>query len=120
MCVGIAGDIALVIVAAFVGEVIASRLRLPLILGYILAGIAVGPKTGGLTVGNPHEIELLAEIGIALLLFAIGLHFPLDELKPVKRIAFIGTPLQIILTLILGYGVAGLFGFGWKRCGSGP
>jgi len=110
---GIAGDIALIIVAAFFGGLIARRLGLPLILGYIAAGVAVGPKTGGLTVGSAHEIELLAEIGIALLLFAIGLHFPIDELRPVKRIAFLGTPLQILLTLLFGYGVASLFGFGW-------
>ncbi|MCA1731026.1 MAG: cation:proton antiporter, partial [Actinobacteria bacterium] len=56
---GIAGDIALILVAAFVGGVIAQRLGLPLILGYILAGIFVGPYTGGPTVGEIHDIELL-------------------------------------------------------------
>src|ERR687895_432385 len=80
---GIAGDIALILVAAFLGGVVAQRLGLPLILGYILAGVLVGPNTGGPTVAEIEEIELLAEIGIALLLFAIGLHFPLGELWPV-------------------------------------
>jgi CPA2 family monovalent cation:H+ antiporter-2 len=75
--VGIAGDIALILVAAFLGGVVAQRLGLPLILGYVFAGVIVGPNTGGVTVGDVHAIELLAEIGIALLLFAIGLHFPL-------------------------------------------
>lgn len=111
---GIAGDIALILVAAFVGGMIARRLGLPLILGYIAAGVLVGPNTPGLTVGDPHEIELLAEIGVALLLFAIGLDFPLEELAPVRRIALIGTPIQIGLTGIFGYGIGQLLGLSWE------
>ena len=102
---GIAGDIALILVAALFGGIVAQWLGLPLILGYILAGVIVGPNTGGPTVGDIHDIELLAEIGIALLLFAIGLHFPLGELKPVRKIALIGTPIQMLLTIGFGYGV---------------
>jgi CPA2 family monovalent cation:H+ antiporter-2 len=102
---GIAGDIALILVAAFLGGIVAQRLGLPLILGYILAGVVVGPNTGGPTVGDVHDIELLAEIGIALLLFAIGLHFPLSELKAVRKIALIGTPIQMLLTIGFGYGI---------------
>src|SRR5215211_4696806 len=109
---GIAGDIALILVAAFVGGVVARRLGLPLILGYILAGVLVGPNTGGPTVGEIHQIELLAEIGVALLLFTIGLHFPLGELAPVRRIALIGTPIQMLLTIAFGYGIGRYFGFG--------
>src|ERR671933_2400593 len=110
---GIAGDIALILVTAFLGGVIARRLGLPLILGYVLAGVLVGPNTGGPTVGDIHDIELLAEIGVALLLFAIGLHFPLGELAPVRRIALIGTPIQMILTMAFGYGLGQLLGLGW-------
>ena len=102
---GIAGDIALILIAAFLGGVVAQRLGLPLILGYILAGVLVGPNTGGPTVGETEEIELLAEIGVALLLFTVGLHFPLGELAPVRRIALIGTPIQMALTITFGYGV---------------
>jgi CPA2 family monovalent cation:H+ antiporter-2 len=112
---GIAGDIALILVAAFVGGAIARRLGLPLILGYILAGIFVGPNTGGPTVGDVHDIELLAEIGVALLLFAIGLHFPLRELAPVKRVALIGTPIQMALTIAFGYGLGRFLGLGWQE-----
>src|SRR5829696_4324465 len=110
--VGIAGDIALILVAAFLGGVVARRLGLPLILGYILAGVIVGPNTGGPTVGDVHEIELLAEIGVALLLFAIGLHFTLGELRPVRRIALIGTLIQLLLTIAFGYGIGLLLGLG--------
>lgn len=102
---GIAGDIALILVAAFIGGVAAQKLGLPLILGYILAGVLVGPNTGGPTVVEIEEIELLAEIGIALLLFAIGLHFPLGELWPVRKIALIGTSIQMLLTIAFGYGI---------------
>ncbi|HKH76589.1 MAG TPA: cation:proton antiporter [Rubrobacteraceae bacterium] len=113
---GIAGDIALILVAAFLGGVVAQRLGLPLILGYVLAGVIVGPNTGGVTVGDAHAIELLAEIGIALLLFAIGLHFPLGELKPVRRIALIGTPIQMLLTIAFGYGIGrSLLGLDWNE-----
>lgn len=111
---GIAGDIAIILVAAFAGGVIAQRLGLPIILGYILAGVVVGPNTGGVTVGDAHEIELLAEIGVALLLFAIGLDFPLEELAPVRRIALVGTPIQMGLTGVFGYGIGQLLGLGWE------
>jgi monovalent cation:H+ antiporter-2, CPA2 family len=113
--VGIAGDIALILVAALVGGVLAQRLGLPLILGYILAGVLVGPNTGGPTVGEVHQIELLAEIGVALLLFTIGLHFSLDELAPVRRVALIGTAAQMALTVAFGYGLGRLLGFEWQE-----
>jgi CPA2 family monovalent cation:H+ antiporter-2 len=100
---GIAADIIIIVVAALIGALIAQRLKQPLILGYIFAGIVVGPYTGGVTVGDIHEIELLAEIGVALLLFALGLEFSLSELKPVRKIALIGTPIQILLTMLGGY-----------------
>src|SRR5215210_419873 len=105
---GIAGDIALILVAALLGGIVARRLGLPLILGYIAAGVIVGPNTFGPTVGDVHEIELLAEIGVALLLFTIGLHFSLGELAPVRRIALLGTPLQMLLTIAFGYGAGRL------------
>ena len=112
---GIAGDIALILVAALLGGLVAQRLGLPLILGYILAGVAVGPNTGGPTVSSVHDIELLAEIGVALLLFTIGLHFSLDELAPVRRVALLGTAAQLALTIAFGYGLGRLLGFGWQE-----
>ena len=108
---GIAGDLALILVAAFLGGLVARRLGLPLILGYILAGILIGPNTGGPTVGDVHDIELLAEIGVALLLFSIGLHFTFEELAPVRRVALLGTFVQMALTIAFGYGLGRAFGF---------
>lgn len=109
---GIAADIAIIVVAGLIGGIIAQQLRQPLILGYILAGVLVGPFTGGITVANVHDIELLAEIGVALLLFALGLEFSLKELKPVRNIALFGTPIQLLLTIGLGYGIGQLL-FDW-------
>lgn len=110
---GIAGDIVIIVVAALAGGFIAQRLRLPLILGYILAGISVGPYTAGVTVTEIHNIELLAEIGVALLLFALGIEFSLKKLQSVRGIALLGTPIQLLLSMALGYGIGRWFG--WAR-----
>lgn len=110
---GIASDIAIIVVAALIGGAIAQYLKQPLILGYILAGVLVGPYTGGVTVTEIHDIERLAEIGVALLLFGLGLEFSLKELKPVKKVALIGTPIQIILTMGYGFAIGRLFGWDW-------
>ncbi|EGB14563.1 sodium/hydrogen exchanger [Pseudodesulfovibrio mercurii] len=111
---GLATDIILIIVFAFFCGLAAQRLKQPIILGYILAGVLLGPYTGGLTVSGTHEIELLAEIGIALLLFALGLEFSFKDLKPVKFVALIGTPIQMLLTMALGYAVGQIMGLDWK------
>ncbi len=111
---GIATDIAIILVAALLGGVIAQRLRQPLILGYILAGMLVGPYTGGVTVSDVHDIELLAEIGVALLLFALGIEFSFKELQPVRKIALIGTPIQMGLSIALGIGIGQMLGWSWQ------
>jgi CPA2 family monovalent cation:H+ antiporter-2 len=111
---GIAADIAIIVAAGLIGGLIAQQLKQPLILGYILAGVMVGPFTGGITVVEIHDIELLAEIGVALLLFALGLEFSLKELRPVRAIALIGTPIQILLTMALGFGIGQLLGWEWS------
>jgi CPA2 family monovalent cation:H+ antiporter-2 len=110
---GIATDIILIIVAAFFCGMLLQRLGQPVIIGYIAAGVILGPYVGGL-ISNIHEIEFLAEIGIALLLFALGLEFSLKDLRPVKAVALIGTPIQIVLTLGLGLGIGRLMGWDWK------
>jgi len=110
---GIATDIILLIVAAFFCGLAFQRMGQPLILGYIVAGIVLGPHTAGL-ITNTHDIELLSEIGVALLLFALGLEFSLKDLKPVRKVALIGTPLQILLTIGLGFLAGRLLGWQWR------
>ena len=111
---GIATDIILLVMVAFFSGLLMQKLGQPLILGYILAGVILGPHTGGLTVSSIHDIEMLSEIGVALLLFGLGLEFSLKDLRPVKRIALIGTPVQIILTICLGFGIGQFMGWDWK------
>jgi CPA2 family monovalent cation:H+ antiporter-2 len=108
---GIAADIAIILVAALMGGFVARRFGQPLILGYIIAGVLVGPYTGGVTVTEIHDIELLAEIGVALLLFALGLEFNFTKLQRVRAIAFIGTPIQLAITIGVGYGIGQLLGW---------
>ncbi|EFO81134.1 sodium/hydrogen exchanger [Oscillochloris trichoides DG-6] len=108
---GIAADIATILIAALLGGFVAQRLGQPLILGYIVAGILVGPYTDGPKVVETHDIELLAEIGVALLLFALGLEFNVTRLARVRWVAFFGAPLQIILTMLLGLGLGVTLGW---------
>lgn len=108
---GIAEDIIIILVFGLASGYIAHRLNLPLFLGYIVAGVVIGPYTGGVSVSNTHEVELLAEIGVALLLFSIGLEVSFDELRDVKYIALAGTPLQMAATGAVGYWTARSIGF---------
>ena len=70
---GVAADIILIVVAGLLGGLVAHRLGQPLLVGYILAGTLIGPHGMGPRVVEIHDIELLAEIGVALLLFALGI-----------------------------------------------
>jgi len=108
---GIAADFVLIVVAGLLGGILARLCRLPLLVGYVAAGIAVGPHTGGPTVGQLHDIETLAEIGVALLLFSLGLEVSFRDLQIVKRVSLIGGPIQILVTLAAG-AAAGIYGLG--------
>jgi len=112
---GITADIILIVIAALIGGTLARWIKQPLIIGYILAGVVIGPHTGIVSIANIHDIELLAEIGVALLLFAIGLEFSFRKLKPVRKIALIGTPLQMLLTIGFGYLIGTWLGFDWQK-----
>lgn len=105
-------DLALVLIAALGGGILAHRLGQPLIVGYILAGILVGPFTGGPTVGNVHDLERLAELGVVMLLFSLGLEVSFRELAPVRAVALIGGTIQVLLTILLGFGLG--LGLGWE------
>ncbi len=113
---GIVTDIVIILIASLIGGLIAQRLSQPLLLGYILAGIVVSPYTGVVTISEVHNIELLAEIGVALLLFALGLEFSFKELKPVRYVALVGTPIQIMLTVVYGYVIGKILGLEYQEC----
>ena len=108
-------DLAYVFGAAVVGGAVARALRQPLILGYVLGGILVGPFTPGPTVADVHEFEVLAEIGVILLMYSIGLEFSFRDLLKVKWVAILGGPMGILLSVALGLGVGWLFGWSWQQ-----
>ena len=107
-------DLSLVLLAALAGGFLAQRLGQPLMVGYVLAGVIVGPFTGGLTVVNVHDIEQLAELGVALLLFSLGLELSFRELKPVRAVALGGATVQIIATTALGLALGLSLGWPWR------
>ncbi|HVI00957.1 MAG TPA: cation:proton antiporter [Enhygromyxa sp.] len=97
--------------AALVGAALALRLRQPLILGYILAGVAIGPFTPGI-IGDVDAIAALAEIGVIFLMFVIGVQLSLRELIRAGRIALIGGLLQVCAMIGIGYLVGRALGWG--------
>jgi CPA2 family monovalent cation:H+ antiporter-2 len=109
----VTGSLALTVLAALgtalVLGAVAHRLRMPPMIGYIAAGLIVGPFTPGY-VANHEEVESLADIGVALLMFSIGLRFRVDELASVGRVVLIGAPAQVAISLGLGTLTALLLG----------
>ena len=103
-------DLAYVFGAAVVGGGVAKALRQPLILGYVLGGFLVGPFTPGPTLSEVHQFEVLAEVGVILLMYSIGLEFSFHELLQVKWVAIFGGPLGILLSVGLGVGTGYLLG----------
>jgi CPA2 family monovalent cation:H+ antiporter-2 len=104
-------DLTLILLAALAGGFVAKRLGQPLIVGYILAGVLIGRFTSGLMVANAQHIEQLAELGVALLLFSLGLELSFRDLAPVRAVALGGATIQIGLTMALGGGLA--IALGW-------
>ena len=102
--------VALGLSVAFAGGVLAHKLRLPVIVGYLLAGVAVGPFTPG-PVADSQIASELAEVGVILLMFGVGIHFSLSDLARVWRIAVPGAVGQIALAAVLGLGLASLWGW---------
>jgi CPA2 family monovalent cation:H+ antiporter-2 len=103
--------IALGLSAAFVAGFIARRLRLPSIVGYLVAGVAIGPFTPGFFADQEIATEL-AEIGVILLMFGVGIHFSLRDLAAVRGIAIPGAIVQISVATVLGIGLAVMLGWG--------
>lgn len=98
-------DLGVAVALALVGGAIATRLGQPPIVGYLAAGVVIGPFTPGF-VGNPEEIAYLAELGVVLLLFALGVEFSLGELRRVWRVAVPGALAQVAVTAAAGALVA--------------
>ena len=107
----IAAGLGLALVFGF----IAARLRLPALVGYLLAGVIIGPFTPGF-VADAEIASQLAEIGVMLLMFGVGLHFSLDDLLAVRKIAVPGAIVQMTVATALGMGLA--HWWGWNLGGA--
>jgi CPA2 family monovalent cation:H+ antiporter-2 len=105
-------DLTYIFLAAVVGGLVAWRLRLPLILGFVVGGIAISPFTPGPHLSDLHTFEVFAEVGVVLLMFSIGFEFSIPDLMRVKWIALIGAPIGILL--MLGVAIAAGWLGGWS------
>jgi CPA2 family monovalent cation:H+ antiporter-2 len=102
----IAAGLGLALIMGF----IAARLKLPVLVGYLVAGIIIGPATPGF-VADVELSSQLAEIGVMLLMFGVGLHFSLDDLLAVRQIALPGAVVQITVATVLGMAVSAAWGW---------
>ncbi len=102
-------DLAAILGAAIVMGFLFHRIRQPTIIGYLLGGMIIGPH-GLRLVADTEAVGMFAEIGVIMLMFALGVEFSLAELAPVWRVAILGTLMQIGLTVLLVTGAGKLFG----------
>jgi Kef-type K+ transport system membrane component KefB len=108
--VGILRDLGIMLMAAAVCVIAARPARIPSIVAYIVAGLLLGPVLGIITVS--HEVEIISEVGIALLLFLVGLELSLQKIRDVGRVAVYAGLGQVIFTAAGGFGLCMLLGFG--------
>jgi monovalent cation:H+ antiporter-2, CPA2 family len=108
--IALISTMAISLVYALVGGYVASRLRLPPLVGYLIAGIIVGPFTPGF-VADRKLAPQLAEIGVILLMFGVGLHFSIRDLLAVRKIAVPGALVQIVLSVALTCGLTHFWGW---------
>ena len=110
-------DLAVVMIVAALATIICKRFKLPVVLGYIIAGVVIGPHTPPYQlISDRNTINTLAELGVILLMFSLGLEFSLRKLRRVGGTAFIAAFLEILLLVWVGYEI-GRF-FGWKTMDS--
>ncbi|MFZ0709285.1 MAG: cation:proton antiporter, partial [Terrimicrobiaceae bacterium] len=110
-------DLAIVMSVAAVATLVFRQLKQPVVLGYILAGLLIGPHTPPFAlIADEHAIETLAELGIIFLMFALGLEFSLRKLQKVGATAFIAASLEILLMILAGYALGR--SFGWNEMDS--
>ncbi|MEX0982618.1 MAG: cation:proton antiporter [Bacteroidales bacterium] len=110
---GIIKEIIIIFALATGVNFLFTRIKIPTVVGYLLTGILAGPHLLGL-VGSDHSIEILAEVGVALLLFTIGMEFSLKHLMRIRRIVFFGGFLQVFLTAAVFYVVSLFYDLDWQ------
>ena len=109
---GLVGDLAVLLVAALAGGAVAHALRLPVLLGYLAAGLAIGPHTPGF-VSDAEQVQTLADLGVALLMFSLGVRFRFRQLLAARSVALLGGGIQVCA--MIGLGVLVGWGLGIDR-----
>ncbi|MDQ6646759.1 MAG: cation:proton antiporter [Pseudomonadota bacterium] len=109
--IGFIRDLALVMIVAGATTILFQRLRQPVLLGYILAGVLIGPHTPGMLVDDPRAIDDISNLGVVLLMFTLGLEFSVRKLREVGVGVLLVAVVEVGLMLWVGYGLGGLFGW---------
>src|ERR1700728_2294550 len=104
-------DLTYIFLAALAGGLAAWRLRLPLIIGFVLGGIAISPFTPGPQLSDLHPFDVFAEVGVVLLMFSIGVEFSIPDLMKVKWVALVGAPIGILLMVGIAATASKLLGW---------
>jgi len=106
-------DIVIIFALSTLVNFLFTKIKIPTVVGYLITGIIAGPHLLSLVKGE-HEIELMAEIGVIILLFTIGLEFSLKHLVKIRKIVFFGGFLQVSLTAVVFYLASYFYEIGWK------
>ncbi|MBQ4853859.1 cation:proton antiporter [Rhodanobacter sp. B2A1Ga4] len=109
--IGFIRDLAVVMIVAGATTIVFQRMRQPVLLGYILAGVLIGPHTPGVLVGDPRAIDDISNLGVVLLMFTLGLEFSVRKLREVGIGVLAVAVAEVGLMLWVGYGIGGLFGW---------
>ncbi len=112
MELGVLKDIVIIFVLSTFVNFIFTRIKIPALIGYLITGIVAGPHLLKL-ISSPENVEVMAEIGVILLMFTIGLEFSLNHLLRIRRIVFFGGFLQLILTAFISMLLARLYHMEW-------
>lgn len=106
-------QVLLVAIAALIGGGIAQFLRLPTIIGFLIAGVVIGPNTPGLE-GSTTDVARAADVGVILLMFGIGIQLSFRQIMPYRKMILIGGGLQILSTMVLGIAIGLILGLDWQ------
>ena len=104
-------NITVALAYALAGGLIARRLGLPTIVGYLVAGVALGPLAPPGFRGDPDAIQQMAEFGVILLMFGVGIHFNFSDIWAARRVVVPGAILQLAIIAAIGYALATSWGF---------
>ena len=114
MELGVLKDIVIIFALSTFVNFIFTRIKVPAIIGYLITGVIAGPHLLAL-INSPENVEVMAEIGVILLMFTIGLEFSINHLLNIRRIVFLGGFMQLLITAGVTLLVSRAYHFGWAE-----